>query len=288
MMQNKYQHKPKLPFVLCTEGAGIVREVGAKVANYTPGARVFFSFFTGAAQEELVLPETSVFPLPDPLSFSQGASFFMGYTTAYHGLVHRGHLQSGEWLLVTGAGGGMGTMAIEVGKAVGARVIAAASSDEKLEACKKVGADYVINYSKQKLKEAVDEITKGELCDVIYDPVGGEIFDQCVRCMTPKGYGRLLVIGFASGTIPTLPINMALIKGFSLVGVRSGFQVGIEPKKTGEMLADLWKMANEGKLKPYIGSEYPMEKYKEALTLMEEKKVIGKCCITFGGPTSKL
>ncbi|CAJ1353018.1 unnamed protein product, partial [Effrenium voratum] len=282
MMQNKYQYKPQLPFVLCTEGAGVVTEVGSKVTKFHPGDRVFYATLAGCAREEMTLSEQMCVPLPDALSFSQGASFHMGYTTGYHGLVTRGRLQAGEWLLVTGAGGGMGTMAVELGKAVGAKVIAAASSDDKLEVCKKLGADYVVNYSKQKLKDAVGEITKGHYCDVIYDPVGGEIFDQCVRCVAPKGYARLLVVGFASGTIPKFGINMALIKGFDLVGVRSGAQLGLEPELAQQTMLDLLKLATDGKLKPYISTEFPLDRFRDAFRLMEQRKVVGKCCITLG------
>eukprot|EP00442_Polarella_glacialis_P047481 CAMPEP_0115080506 /NCGR_PEP_ID=MMETSP0227-20121206/18717_1 /TAXON_ID=89957 /ORGANISM="Polarella glacialis, Strain CCMP 1383" /LENGTH=346 /DNA_ID=CAMNT_0002468159 /DNA_START=123 /DNA_END=1163 /DNA_ORIENTATION=+ len=288
MMQNKYQYKPQLPFVLCTEGAGVVKDIGSKVSNVRPGDRVMFATMQGCACEELVLPAQVCCRLPDPLSFSQGAGFYMGYTTGYHALVTRGRLKAGEWLLVTGAGGGMGTMAVELGKALGARVIAAASSDEKLEACKKLGADFVVNYSKQDLKTAVGEITNGEMCDVIYDPVGGKIFDQCVRCVATKGYARLLVVGFACGTIPKFGINMALIKGFDLIGVRSGAQLAIEPELQRETMTELLKMADDGKLKPYISREFPVESFRDAFWLMEQKKVIGKCCITFGDGHSKL
>lgn len=289
MMQNKYQMKPKLPFVLCTEGAGVVTEVGAGVKGFKAGDKVFFSsFMNGCAREEIVLKDRECHHLPEPLSFSQGAGFHMGYVTGYHALVHRGRLKAGEWLLVTGAGGGMGLMAVELGKALGARVIAAASSDEKLEVCKQMGAEFVVNYSKEQLKDAVGRITKGAMCDVIYDPVGGGIFDQCVRCVAQNGYARLLVVGFASGTIPKFPINMALIKGFDLVGVRSGAQLALEPKLQDETMRDLLRMANEGKLKPHVSGEFPMERYKDAFKLMESKQVVGKCCITFGHPRSKL
>lgn len=287
MMQNKYQYKPPLPFVLCTEGSGIVREVAAGVSHIKPGDAVFFSWMGGCAREEVVLPALHCIPLPGNLSFSQGAGFHMGYATGYHALVHRGKLKPGEWLLVTGAGGGMGLMAVELGKALGARVIAAASSDEKLEACTKVGADFVVNYSKEKLKDAVGKITNGTFVDVIYEPVGGEVFDQCVRCVATNGYARLLVVGFASGSIPKFPVNMALIKGFDLVGVRMGAQLAIEPDLSKGMMKDLLRMASEGKLRPYVCAEYPVERYKDAFKLMEEKKVIGKCCITFGN-SSKL
>jgi len=285
-----YQYKAPLPFVLCSEAAGVISEVGSEVKNWKVGDKVFFSTLThGAAQEEAVLDQSQLLPLPECLSFSQGASFLMGYTTAYHALVHRGRLQPGEWLLVTGAAGGMGVAALQMGKALGAKVIAAASSDEKLSACKALGVDATINYAKQDLKKACDEITGGDLCDVIYEPVGGEIFDKCVRCVATKGKARLLVVGFASGTIPSLPINMALIKGFDVVGVRMGAQAMLEPDMYNDMKQELLKMANEGKLLPHVSAEYPMEKAKEAFTSMEERKVIGKCCIVFAkGAPSKL
>jgi len=294
MIQKKYQYQPKLPFVLCSEGAGVVMEAGSEVSKFKAGDRVFFSLGTnGAAAEEIVLTAAAaggsgsesfrggIYHLPDPLSFSQGAGFLMGYTTGYHALVHRGRLQPGEWLLVTGAAGGMGLAAVQLGKALGAKVIAAASSDEKLEVCKKIGADAVVNYKTEKLKEAVDRITNGEFCDVIYDPVGGDVFDQCVRCVAPKGGARLLVVGFADGRIPSLPANMALIKGFDLVGVRMGAQVSIQPELMVDMMANLLKLAEEGRLAPYVGSEFPIERAKEAFTLMHERKVLGKTCITF-------
>jgi len=287
MMQNKYQYKPKVPFVLCGEGAGVIKEVGADVKDFKVGDRVFFSTATnGAAAEEIVVVPNAgmcrVYHLPGKLSFSQGAGFLMGYTTGYHALVQRGRLKAGEWLLVTGAAGGMGLAAVQLGKALGARVIAAASSDEKLKVCKQVGADAVVNYKTQNMKEAVGEITGGEFCDVIYDPVGGDVFDQCVRCVASKGLARLLVVGFADGRIPTLPANMALIKGFDLVGVRMGAQCGIQPELMDEMIVELLKLAEAGKLNPYVGAEFPPEKAREAFALMNERKVLGKCCITFG------
>lgn len=287
LMQNKYQYKPPLPFALTMEGAGVVAEAGERVRSLRPGDRVFYNY-QGSACEELVLPEAVCYPLPRGFTFSQGAGFYLGYTTAYHALVHRGHLKAGEWLLVTGAGGGMGLMAVELGKALGARVIAAASSDEKLEVCKRFGADHVVDYGRESLKDAVGKITNGDFCDVIYEPVGGDIFDQCVRCVTPRGYARLLVIGFASGTIPKFPINMALIKGFDLVGVRMGAQMSLQRELHQDMMVHLLKMANEGKLKPYVCAEIPLERYKEAFYLLEERKVVGKCCLTFNGGGSKL
>lgn len=280
LMQNKYQYKPALPFCLTMEGAGVVLEVGEKVKTFKPGDRVFYSW-QGCACEELVIPHRVCHLMPSGLSFSEAAGFYLGYTTAYHALVHRGHLKEGEWLLVTGAGGGMGLMAVELGKALGARVIAAASSDEKLQACKRYGADHVVNYSKEALKDGVARITNGEGCDVVYEPVGGEIFDQCVRCVASKGYARLLVVGFASGTIPKLALNLALLKGFDLVGVRMGAQMGLQPDVQREMMAELLRMAGQGKLRPYVSAEIPGERFKEAFYLIEERKVVGKCCLTF-------
>lgn len=285
-MQNKYQYKPPLPCVPTMEGAGVVAEVGEKVERLKRGDRVFYAF-QGCASEEVVAPEAVCWQLPAHYTFSEGAGFYLGYTTAYHALVHRGHLKAGEWLLVTGAGGGMGTMAVELGKALGAKVIAAASSDDKLDVCRKLGADHVVNYSKESLKDAVGRITGGAFCDVIYDPVGGDIFDQCVRCVATAGYARLLVIGFASGTIPKFPVNMALIKGFDLVGVRMGAQMGLQPRLLHEMMAHLLEMAGARKLKPLVTAEFPIERCKEAWTLLEERKVVGKCCITLGA-SSKL
>mmetsp|Transcript_76869 Transcript_76869/g.178285 ORF Transcript_76869/g.178285 Transcript_76869/m.178285 type:complete len:349 (-) Transcript_76869:8-1054(-) len=287
LMQNKYQYKPALPFVLTMEGAGVVSEVGKKVSRCKVGDRVFYNW-QGCACEELVVPEFVCYQLPPGFTFSQGAGFYLGYTTAYHALVHRGHLKAGECLLVTGAGGGMGLMAVELGKALGAKVIAAASSDDKLEACKRLGADHVVNYSKESLKDAVGKITNGDMCDVIYEPVGGGIFDQCVRCVTPRGYARLLVIGFASGTIPKFPINMALIKGFDLVGVRMGAQMGLQQDLHQDMMTHLLRMANDGKLKPYVSVEFPVDDFKKAFYHIEERKVIGKSCLTFGPARSRL
>lgn len=293
MMQNKYQYKPKLPFVLCGEGAGVVAEIGADVTGFKAGDRVFFSTGTnGAAAEECIVTQGSgfggVYHLPDALSFSQGAGFLMGYTTGYHALVQRGRLQAGEWLLVTGAAGGMGLAAVQLGKALGAKVIAAASSDEKLEICKQVGADAVVNYKTEKMKDAVAKITGGAFCDVIYDPVGGDVFDECVRCVASRGWARLLVIGFADGRIPSLPANMALIKGFDLVGVRMGAQCAIQPELMTEMLKQLLQMAAEGRLLPHVGAEFPMERAKEAFSMMQERRVVGKCCITMTPSVSKL
>lgn len=283
MMQNKYQYKPTFPHVLCSEGTGVVREVGSKVTHFKVGDRVIFNLGThGAASEEVLIHQSLVKPLPDHFTFSEGAGYEMAFMTGYHALVQRGRLRAGEWLLVTGAAGGVGLAAVQLGKALGARVIAAAGSDEKLEVCKKVGADAVINYSNKSLKDEVSKITSGHFCDVIYEPVGGGIFDQCVRCVTPAGGARLLVIGFAGGTIPQLPANLALIKGFDLVGVRMGAQFHVQPElRTQASLELWWLLCGNPDLRPHVGAEFPPERAKEAFALLNERKITGKCCIVF-------
>ena len=278
-----------MPFTLCTEGAGVVTEVSESVKDFKVGDRVMVSsMMEGCCQEEWVGKSREVAPLPDSLTFAQGAGFSMGYLTGYHALVQRAKIQKGEWLLVTGAGGGMGMAAVQLGKALGARVIAAASSDEKLAACKAAGADFTVNYSTENLKKAVSKITKGKFCDVIYEPVGGKIFNECVRCVASNGYARLLVVGFACGEIPKFPINMALIKGFDLVGVRMGHQFVVQPKLRDEAISGLSQLANGNQLCPVVTAEYPIENAKEAFRLMADKKVIGKCVITMSPAAAKL
>lgn len=290
MMQGKYQYRPRLPFTLCGEAAGVVSE--SRSPEYRPGDRVFFSSGThGAATEEYVGDASRMLRLPESLSFSQGAGFLMGYTTAYHGLVDRGQIRDGEWLMVTGAAGGMGLAAIQLGKALGAKVIAAASSDAKLAVCTQLGADAVVNYGEdvKSMKSQVHAVTGGAMCDVIYEIVGGDVFDQCVRCVAPAGRARLLVIGFAAGRIPKLPVNMALIKGFSLVGVRMGAQMSLEPKSLQDMTRELVSLAQQGKLQPHVSREFPMDRAKDAFVEIAERRVIGKVCITMGDdPNSKL
>eukprot|EP00698_Gefionella_okellyi_P007053 TRINITY_DN1719_c0_g1_i1.p3 TRINITY_DN1719_c0_g1~~TRINITY_DN1719_c0_g1_i1.p3 ORF type:complete len:342 (-),score=66.26 TRINITY_DN1719_c0_g1_i1:2147-3172(-) len=277
----KYQVKPPLPFVPCTEGAGIVSEVGADTrGQFKIGDRVAFKVWSGgAASEEVVVSAADCILLPATLSLPQAAGYQVGYVTAYHALVHRGELKKGETLLVTGAAGGMGLAAVQVGKLLGATVIAAASDDKKLQRLKQLGADHIINYKTEDLKSRVQDITNGEFANVIYEPVGGAIFDQSVRCIAGKG--RLLVIGFASGTIPTLPVNLALIKGFSLVGVRAGAQLAMDPHLVPEMGATLMKWATAGQLTPYVETIVPLERFKEAFRALNTRSVIGKAVIEF-------
>eukprot|EP00004_Rigifila_ramosa_P012287 TRINITY_DN2651_c0_g1_i1.p1 TRINITY_DN2651_c0_g1~~TRINITY_DN2651_c0_g1_i1.p1 ORF type:complete len:328 (-),score=81.48 TRINITY_DN2651_c0_g1_i1:168-1151(-) len=264
MLVGKYQHKPPLPYVALTEGAGVVLETGPGVSRLQVGQRVFFGSMN-AAQEELVVGESQVYGLPDTLSFAEGAGFLSGYKTAYHAFT-RGRLQPGEFVLVTGAGGGMGLAAIQIAKLMGGCVIACASDDTKLS--RALGADFTINYAKEKLKETVEKITNGHFCDVIYESVGGEIFDQCVRCVAPSGLSRLLVIGFASGQIPSVRANVVLIKGFDVIGVRAGAQLRANPEMNAATEKALFGWAEKGLLKPYVCREFEFTQAREAFQLV--------------------
>jgi NADPH2:quinone reductase len=283
MLVGKYQSKPELPFVPGSECAGIVLEIGSNVKTFQKGDKVMAFLVGGCFAEEMVLGAQVLLPMPPKLDFEQAAGFGVGYCTAYHGLVQRGNLQKGETLLVTGAAGGMGMAAIQIGKAVGAKVIALVSSETKGQVCKEIGADEII-YTHKNIRDEVTRITKGKMIDVVYENVGGDTFDKCVRLMA--GQGRLLVIGFASGTIPSLPANLALIKGFSLVGVRSGLEMKLQPKKTAEMMEVLMQWSGEGKLKPYVSSVVPLAQAQQALTVIADRTVIGKSVITMNKKSS--
>eukprot|EP00462_Mataza_sp_D1_P021915 CAMPEP_0175145114 /NCGR_PEP_ID=MMETSP0087-20121206/14562_1 /TAXON_ID=136419 /ORGANISM="Unknown Unknown, Strain D1" /LENGTH=342 /DNA_ID=CAMNT_0016429767 /DNA_START=1 /DNA_END=1029 /DNA_ORIENTATION=+ len=288
ILVGRYQHKPKLPSVMGSEGSGVITEVGSKVKDWKVGDNVMIGMSpAGIMGEEVVLRSAYLLPKPKGFTHPQAAAFYVGYSTAYHGLVQRGKTVAGEWVLVTGAAGGMGAAAIQLAKKLGAKVIACASSQNKLDFCKKIGADHVINYSTEKLKERVMDITDGEGVDVVYEIVGGDIFKQSVRCMA--GGGRLLVIGFASGTIPKLAANLALVKGFSLVGVRAGAEMARNPNLVKEMADDLRKWTNDGQtdLVPLVDHLYPLKDFKKAYRVLNERKVVGKACVSFAS-ASKL
>ena len=224
MTQGKYQNKPELPFALGMEGSGVISQLGSDVKNYKIGDEVMFGGWGhGAIAKSIVVSESMISLKPESYSFEEAAAFKTAYLTAYVGLIRRGQLQRGETLLVHGASGGVGMAAVQLGKLYGAKVIATGTSDEKLEIVKTWGADEVLNIfenEKVSFKDRVKDLTNGKGADVIYDPVGGEVFDQSIRCI--NWGGRLLIIGFAGGTIPTLQVNYPLIKGFSGVGVRAG------------------------------------------------------------------
>ncbi len=277
IVQGKYQFQPPFPFSPGGEIAGVISEVGEGVVDWKVGDRVIAMTGNGGIAEKVVAFEMTLMPLPETMDFKDGAAFPLNYGTTYHALKQRGQLQPGETLLVTGAGGGVGTTAIEIGKAMGAKVIAAASTEEKLEIAKNLGADETINYSDGELKEKVKALTDGLGADVIYDPIGGDIFLQCMRCVNWKG--RVLVIGFASGPIPEVPTNLALLKGCSIVGVFWGRFTGAEPEENSKNFDELFALHAEGKLKPQITKSYSLDNAAEAISSLENRKATGKVVI---------
>jgi NADPH2:quinone reductase len=276
MSQGKYQFKPDLPFTLGMELAGIVETVGEGVTDWKPGDEVIGGNKTGAYAEYAVLPAAGLSSKPAPFSFAEAAAFPAAYITAYVALVVRANLQPGETLLVHGASGGVGMAAVDVGKLLGATVIATSASDAKLDKVRAYGADYVIN-SSQGFRDKVKTLTHGRGADVIFDPVGGDVFDESVRCIAFDG--RLLVIGFTSGRIPSVSVNMPLIKGFSVVGVRAGEYGRQFPERGRANQAVIRKWADEGRLHPHVFSEVPLGDWREAWRLLTDREVVGKVII---------
>ena len=281
MTQGKYQNKPELPFALGMEGSGVISQMGSDVKNYKIGDEVMFGGWGhGAIAKSIVVSESMISLKPESYSFEEAAAFKTAYLTAYVGLIRRGQLQRGETLLVHGASGGVGMAAVQLGKLYGAKVIATGTSDEKLEIVKTWGADEVLNIfenEKVSFKDRVKDLTNGKGADVIYDPVGGEVFDQSIRCI--NWGGRLLIIGFAGGTIPTLPVNYPLIKGFSVVGVRAGEFGRRDPVLGKENIDIINSLADEDKVRPYICKVFDFKDSKEALEFLENRELIGKVVI---------
>lgn len=278
MIQGKYQMQPEMPFIPGGECAGVVAAVGAKVSRFKVGDKVLSAGGSGAFCQRIAVHELGAFPMPEGLSFEQAAGVSITYFTSYYALKQRANLQPGETLLVLGAAGGVGTSAIELGKHMGARVIAAASTDEKLELCKKLGADEVINYSTTSLKDAIKELTGGKGVDVVYDPVGGDYAEPAIRGMAWNG--RYLVIGFASGPIPKIALNLTLLKGCSLVGVFWGRFTMEEPQVNLKNIEELWELFASGKISPVVTDVFPLEQYAAAFNCMMERRARGKVIIT--------
>lgn len=278
VVEGKYQTKPDRPFSPGSEVAGVVKAVGPGVGSVVPGARVLaFAGFGGYA-EEVVVEASRVFPIPDAMSFVEAAGFLITYGTSHHALKDRARIMPGETLLVLGAAGGVGLTAVELGKRMGARVIAAASSEDKLTLCRSYGADETIDYSHEDLRERVKELTGGRGADVIYDPVGGVMTEAAVRSLGL--FGRHLVIGFAAGDIPKIPLNLLLLKQTSLIGVFWGAHARIAPEKNAENVAELLRWFADGKLKPHISATYPLDRYSEALDVVMERAARGKVVLT--------
>ena len=274
IIQGKYQLKAEPPFTPGGEVAGTVLEAGEKVKHVRPGDSVAALLPTGGYAEEAVASGEAVIPLPRGMDLTDAAAFPFVYGTALHALKQRGQLKAGETLLVLGAAGGVGLAAVQLGKLMGARVIAAASSADKLAICRQHGADEVVNYSTESLKESVKKLTKGQGADVIYDPVGGDLAQDCFSCINWNG--RHLVIGFAAGKIPEVALNRLLLKGAAAVGVFWGAFVAREPKVNWDNFQQLFAWYTEGKLKPHISKTYPLAQAPAALRDMLERKVTGK------------
>jgi NADPH2:quinone reductase len=275
MVEGKYQVKPELPFIPGLEVAGVVLGCAAGIEHVRPGDRVLaFARRGGGHAEEAVVPGAIVAPIPDGMDFVTAAALPVAYGTAHFALTHRGHLAAGETLLVLGASGGVGLAAIEVGKLLGARVIAAASSAEKLAMARKHGADETINYAVDDMREGVRALTDGKGVDVVFDPVGGEAFKQSVRCIGWEG--RILVIGFASGDIPHVAANMILVKNFAVMGVVFGEHSWRFPHDTRRRLTPLLDAYSAGRLKPAVTKTYPLSEGRAALGEMSSRRVMGK------------
>jgi NADPH2:quinone reductase len=280
IIQNKYQFKPPLPFSPGSELAGVVKEVGAGVSGVRPGDQVIAFTTYGAFAEEVKTEAARLLPLPEKMDFVTGAAFLLTYATSDHALRDRGALKAGETLLVLGAAGGVGLAAIEIGKALGARVIACASSEDKLAVCREHGADATLNYATEDLRERVKALTEGRGVDVVYDAVGGAYTEPAFRSLAWRG--RLLVVGFAAGEIPKLPLNLALLKGAAVVGVFWGDFARREPKAFADSVRQLARWYAEGRLRPHVSQMLPLERAAEAIQLLASRKAKGKVVLTMG------
>ena len=278
IIQKKYQIQPTLPFSPGAEVAGDVLSVGNGVTHLKPGDTVVSLCGVGGFAEEVIAPASVTMPIPVGVPYPLAAIFSLAYGTSWHAVRDRAALQSGETMLVLGASGGVGLAAVEIGKAIGARVIAAASTDEKLAVCKQHGADVLINYSVEDLREAVKRETSGKGPDVIFDPVGGKFAEPAFRSIAWRG--RHLVIGFADGEIPALPLNLPLLKGASIVGVFWGEFAKREPQQNMKGMAEMMGWMREGKIRPLISKSYALADAPQALMDMAARKVIGKIVIT--------
>ena len=274
IVQNKYQMKPSLPFVPGSEYAGVIQAIGSEVKHLAVGQAVACLSGTGGFGTHTLAPAKLCIPLPPEFPMVDAAAFIMIYATSHHALIDRAALKAGETVFILGAAGGVGTAAIQIAKAAGARVIAAASTDEKCALCKTLGADETINYTTQNMREVLKVLTEGKGPDVIYDPVGGDYAEPAFRSIAWRG--RYLVVGFASGPIPALPFNLALLKGASIVGVFWGDFARREPQANAAMMAELAKWYAQGKVKPVIDRTMPMSELKAAYAHMGSRGVMGK------------
>jgi len=277
IVQGKYQTRPPLPFSPGAEVAGIIKEVGEGVTSLTPGMRVLAVPGFGGFAQELLTEAAGVMALPAGMDFITAACFPVVYATSLHALQARAQLRAGETLLVLGAAGGVGLTAVQIGRLLGARVIAAASSEAKLALCREHGADALINYATSDLRERIRELTGGKGVDVVYDPVGGALAEPAVRSLALLG--RYLVIGFASGEIPKIALNLLLLKQASLVGVFWGAYARVHPEENTRAFAQLFDWYAQGRLRPHIAQSFPLERYQEALDVVMHRRAQGKVAL---------
>ncbi len=281
IIQGKYQFQPPMPFSPGGEIAGVISQVGDKVKHLKPGDRVMGLTGWGGFAEKVSVAEANLIPVPDGIDLTNAAGFVMTYGTSMHALVQRGRLQAGETLLVLGAGGGVGLAAVELGKAMGAHVIAAASTAEKLAIAKEAGADELINYSEVNLKDTLKTLTDGKGVDVVYDPVGGALSELALRSMA--WCGRHLIIGFAAGEIPKLPANLTLLKGCEIVGVFWGAFTQRQPQDNLANFQQMIAWVQEGRIRPKVNNIYSFENAGQAIKDMAERKLNGKAVIKIAG-----
>ncbi len=277
MVEGKYQSLPPFPFTPGGEFAGVVSSVADDVSAWKVGDEVFAGCGNGAMAEQICVNAGSLRPKPANMTFAQASGITTTYGTSYYALKQRANLQPGETLLVLGAAGGVGLAAVELGKAMGARVIAAASSPEKLAVAQQAGADELIDYSDGEFKEKVKALTGGNGADVIYDPVGGPLFDQCMRCINWEG--RVLIVGFVGGDIPRVPTNLILLKSCQVVGVFYGAFSGRFPAENEQNFAELIDMFQSGKLQGLVGAEYALDEYVDALNCLSQRRAVGKVVV---------
>ena len=280
LVSGQYQEKPPLPFIPGAEAGGVITEVGAGVSNVKAGDRVMALTGTGAFAEEAVVDAGRIFPIPARMDFASAAGFPVTYGTSHGAFDWRARLKPGEWLLVLGAAGGVGLTAVEIGKAMGAQVIACAGGEEKLAVAKSHGADHLIDYSREDIRARVKEITGGHGADVIYDPVGGDAFDASLRSIAWGG--RIIVIGFASGRIPQIPANIVLVKNIDIIGFYWGSHQTRKPELLRQSFAQLFRWFEEGKLKPHVSEKVDLKDAARALDLLRQRKSTGKVVLTMG------
>jgi len=274
MVAGQYQVKTAPPFIPGNEAAGVVTAIGTNVARFKVGDSIIGALRGGAFAEQSVVAENSAIPLPKALDFRQGAAYSIAYGTSFHGLVQGADLKPGETVLVLGAAGGVGYAAVDIARSMGARVIAAASSDEKLAFAREAGADATINYAQESLKDAVKALTDGKGVDVVYDPVGGDLAEQALRACA--WHARYLVVGFASGDIPSLPLNLALLKEASIIGVWYGTWAAKHPDEFVSNVLAMERLVDAGELQPRCSEAFPLEEFADAFRVITERRALGK------------